>query len=202
MVCRVQEGSVSGGGGQEVMRVAGVSCLRAATSVVYPRGLLFPSNVNLAPDFVFEGTKAGSKFITSLVDCSVFLKVVRTAPLGALRKYKGAVGGYILNGGPPGTRSSSFYECSTASGSRPSPYALQNSRGRTQPFLTVFQSPRGRTQPFPCEFQPLWSLISCSLRVPPTTRASAPPLPMCSGRRGIRGLLGAVSLSPSICSPS
>ncbi|KAF2352542.1 hypothetical protein FHG87_016705 [Trinorchestia longiramus] len=29
----------------------------------------------------------------------VFLRVVRTAPLGALRKSKGAVGGYALNGG-------------------------------------------------------------------------------------------------------
>ncbi|KAF2355122.1 hypothetical protein FHG87_014127 [Trinorchestia longiramus] len=34
-----------------------------------------------------------------LVSTPVFLKVVRTAPLGALRKCKGAVGGYALNGG-------------------------------------------------------------------------------------------------------
>ncbi|KAF2349836.1 hypothetical protein FHG87_019407 [Trinorchestia longiramus] len=31
--------------------------------------------------------------------CILFLKVVRTVPLGALRKCKGAVGGYALNGG-------------------------------------------------------------------------------------------------------
>ncbi|KAF2354837.1 hypothetical protein FHG87_014407 [Trinorchestia longiramus] len=41
-----------------------------------------------------------SKIFGFLNSCKpVFLQVVRTAPLGTLRKCKGAVGGYALNGG-------------------------------------------------------------------------------------------------------